>query len=227
MQNYENVAYIRFFSNFVKKIKQIAVRKFKIVLALAAALLGGTVASAQAEWNANFGYATTSFRGADCSSFLSSHPLRGFYAGVTHEFYFSALAGLTFEPGVYYYYQSAQNDANMTPKFIREHYLSVPLNVKYSFELSPSLMASFFSGPVVNAGLFGNLYQGDTFVTNTNPVDAMHGLIRVNAQWDFGVGITLAGAVQVRVGYALGLSRLIREQNVYNNCFTAGIGFLF
>ncbi len=205
----------------------IDVRKFKIILALAALFSCGAVASAQAEWNANFGYATTSFRGTECSSFLSSHPLHGFYAGVTHEFYFSALAGLTFEPGLYYYYQSAQNDANMTPKFIRMHYMSVPFNVKYSFELSPSLMASFYSGPVVNFGILGNLYQDNTFHTNVNLEDPMHRLTRVNAQWDFGLAVTLAGAVQLRVGYALGLSRLITEQNVYNNSFSVGAGFLF
>lgn len=202
-------------------------RKFKLILVLAAALLGGTAASAQAEWNANFGYATTSFRGTECSAFLSSHPLRGFYAGLTHEFYFSALAGLTFEPGFYYYYQSGQNDSGLTPKFIRMHYFSVPLNVKYSFELSPSLMAAFYSGPVVNVGFMGNLFEDNTFVTSTNLLDPMHRLTRVNAQWDFGVSLTLAGAVQIRAGYALGLSRLIREQNVYNNSFTVGVGFLF
>ena len=202
-------------------------RKFKLILVLAATLCAGTVASAQAEWNANFGYATTSFRGADCSSFLSSHHLRGFYAGVTHDFFFSALAGLTFEPGVYYYYQSGQNSTGATPKFIREQYLSIPLNVKYSFELGPSVMASFYSGPVLNVGLVGNLYEDGTFVTNTNLLDAMHRLTRVNAQWDFGLAFTLAGAVQVRAGYALGLSRLVREQNVYNNTFTVGVGFLF
>ena len=198
-----------------------------MILVLAAALLGGTVASAQAEWNANFGYATTNFRGADCSSFLSSHSLRGVYAGVTHEFYFSALAGLTFEPGFYYYYQSGQNDAGRTPKFIRMQYLSVPLNVKYSFELGPSVMAALYSGPVINAGLVGNLFEDGNFVTNTNPLDATSRLIRVNAQWDFGLAFTFAGAVQVRAGYAVGLSRLIREQNIYNNTFTVGVGFLF
>lgn len=206
--------------------KESDVRKIKILLVLAT-LLGGTAASAQAEWNANFGYATTSFRGTECSAFLSSHPLRGFYAGVTHEFYFSALAGLTFEPGAYFYYQSAQNDSGATPKFIRMHYLSVPVNIKYSFELTPALMASVYTGPVLNIGLFGNLFDNDTFVTNASLTEATRGLTRVNAQWDFGLALTVAGAIQVRVGYALGLSRLVREQNVYSNTFTAGVGFLF
>lgn len=206
-------------------------RKIKLLLVTAAALLGGTVASAQAEWNVGFGYANTSFRGADCSNFLSSTLLHGFYAGVSHEFYFSALAGLTFEPGVYYFYQSAQNkdwsEVLGGPKFIREHYLSVPANIKYSFELTPSLMASLYSGPVLNVGVAGNLYQDNVFPTNTGTTGPNRGLIRVNAQWDFGVAVTLASAIQLRVSYALGLSRLVREQNVYNNSFTAGIGFLF
>ena len=88
-------------------------------------------------------------------------------------------------------------------------------------------MASVHTGPVLNVGFAGNLYQSGIFNTNTSPTDADAALIRVNAQWGFGLSVTLASAIQLRVGYALGLSRLVREQNLYNNCFTAGIGFLF
>lgn len=202
-------------------------RKIKIILALAAALLGGQAAFAQQDWTAGIGYATVSFDGADCSSFLSTHPLRGFYAGVSHEFYFSALAGLTFEPGLYYYYQSAQNDRDVSPKFIKMHYLSLPLNVKYTVEFTPALRGAFFTGPVVNAGLLGNVYENDKIVTNTNLPDAMHRLTRVSIQWDLGVAFTIAEAVQLRVSYALGMSRLIPEQNIRSNTLTVGAGFLF
>ena len=202
-------------------------RKIKIILALAAALLGGQADFAQQDWTAGIGYATVSFDGADCSSFLSTHPLRGFYAGVSHEFYFSALAGLTFEPGLYYYYQSAQNDRDVSPKFIKMHYLSLPLNVKYTVEFTPALRGAFFTGPVVNAGLLGNVYENDKIVTNTNLPDAMHRLTRVSIQWDLGVAFTIAEAVQLRVSYALGMSRLIPEQNIRSNTLTVGAGFLF
>ncbi|MBQ9659649.1 MAG: outer membrane beta-barrel protein [Bacteroidales bacterium] len=203
-------------------------KKIKIILAIAAFLLGGTVASAQSDWTAGVGYATTSFRGADCSGFLTSHPLRGFYAGVSHDFYFSALAGLTVEPGAYFYYQSGQNDSGLTPKFIKMHYLSIPVNVKYTFELvQGTLNASVFTGPVLNVGLIGNLYENGQFVTSTDLQEPMRRLTRVNAQWDFGLAVTVAGAVQIRVGYALGLSRLVPEQNVQSNTFSVGAGLLF
>ena len=201
-------------------------KKILILLALAA-LLGGQAAHAQTEWNAGMGYASTSFNGLDCSSFLSSHTLSGFYAGVSHEFYFSALAGLTFEPAVLFYYQSGRNDKNVKPKYIKMHYLSMPLDVKYSFELSPSLMASFFTGPVLNVGVTGNLYNKNTFVTTKDETDLMHPLTRVNLQWNVGFAATIAEAIQVRVGYAMGVSRLIPEQEVHNNTFSVGAGFLF
>lgn len=202
-------------------------RKIKIAFCIAAALLAGQAVSAQQEWTAGIGYATTSFNGEECSPFLANHPMRGFYAGVSREFYFSALAGLTFEPGVFYVYQSAQNDRDLTPKFIKMHYLSLPLNVKYTVEFTPAIRGAFFTGPVANVGLLGNVFENDKIVTNTNPLDAMHRLIRVNAQWDMGVAFTVAEALQLRISYALGMSRLIPEQNIRSNTFTVGAGFLF
>lgn len=201
-------------------------KKIKILL-LAAALLGGTSAFAQQNWNAGVGYAMNSFNGTDCSQFLAKHPLRGFYAGASHEFYFSALAGLTFEPGVYFYYQSGRNDADMKPKYIKMHYLSFPLDIKYTFNITEGAMAAFFTGPVFNVGLFGNLYEKNKFETNKDANDLMHPLTRVNLQWNLGLAVTIADAVQVRVSYALGISRLIPEQEIHNNTLSIGAGLLF
>lgn len=202
-------------------------KKIKILL-LAAALLGAPAAFAQQDWTAGVGYAATSFSGVDCSQFLASHPLNGFYAGVSHEFYFSALAGLTLEPGLRFYYQSGRNDTlNAPSKYIKMHYISLPVDVKYSFGLSGSLMGSVFTGPVFNVGVMGNLFEKGTFVKTKDLVDPTRQLTRVNAQWNFGAALTLAEAVQLRIGYALGLSRLIPEQDLHNNTFTVGLGLLF
>ena len=201
-------------------------KKIKILL-LAAALLGGTSAFAQQNWNAGVGYAMSSFNGTDCSQFLAKHPLHGFYAGVSHEFYFSALAGLTFEPGVCFYYQSGRNDAEAKPKYIKMHYLSLPLDIKYTFNIAEGAMAAFFTGPVFNVGLVGNLYEKNLFETNRDANDSMHALTRANLQWNFGAAVTIADAVQIRVSYALGISRLIPEQEIHNNTLTIGAGLLF
>lgn len=198
-----------------------------LILLVFATLLGGHAAYAQSEWNAGMGYASTVFNGVDCSAFLSSRHLTGFYAGVSHEFYFSALAGLTFEPGLFFYYFSGRNTNDNKPKFIKMHYLSLPMDVKYTFDLSPSLMASFFTGPVLNVGVAGNLYNKNTFVTTKDVTDLMHPLTRVNLQWNVGLAATIAQAVQLRVSYALGVSRLIPEQEIHNNTFSVGVGFLF
>jgi len=215
-----------FFCIFVFGLIEFDVKKILILLAFAS-LLGGQAAYAQPEWNAGMGYAAISFNGTDCSSFLSSHALNGFYAGVSHEFYFSALAGLTFEPAVLFCYQSGRNGNNVKPKYIKMHYLSVPMDVKYTFELSPSMMASFFAGPVLNVGVAGNLYNKNTFVTTKDETDLMHPLTRVNLQWNVGSAVTIAQAIQLRVSYAMGVSRLIPEQEIHVNTFSVGAGFLF
>ena len=44
-------------------------------------------ASAQStEWRAGIGYASVSFNGDDCSSYLKEHSLSGFYIGISKEF---------------------------------------------------------------------------------------------------------------------------------------------
>ena len=201
-------------------------KKIKILL-LAATLFSGTAAFAQQNWNAGVGYAMNSFKGTDCSQFLTKHPLHGFYAGVSHEFYFSALAGLTFEPGLYFYYQSGRNDADQKPKYIKMHYLSFPLDIKYTFNMTEGAMASFFTGPVFNVGLLGNLYEKNQFETNKDVTDPMRPLTRANLQWNLGAAVTIADAVQIRVSYAFGISRLIPEQEIHNNTLTIGAGLLF
>ena len=201
-------------------------KKIKILL-LVAALLGATSTYAQQDWSVSAGYSTNAFRGADCSTFLSTHNLNGFYAGVRHEFYFSALAGLTFEPGLLFYYQSGRNDANVKPKYIKMHYLSVPMDVKYTFSIANGATGAFFTGPVFNVGLFGNLYEKGKFVTLKDIEDPSHQLTRANLQWGFGLAFTIADAVQLRASYALGVSRLVPEQELHNNTFSVGLGLLF
>ncbi len=201
-------------------------KKIKILL-LAVALLGGASAYAQQDWNASVGYSTNAFHGPDCSHFLSTQPMNGFYAGIRHEFYFSALAGLTFEPGLLFYYQSGRNQTGAKPKFVKMHYLSFPMDVKYTFTISGGATGAFFTGPVVNVGLFGNLYDKGVFVTNKDLEDPMHQLTRANLQWGFGMAFTIAEAIQFRASYALGVSRLIPEQELHNNTLSVGVGLLF
>jgi len=202
------------------------VKKIKIIL-IAAALLCGASAYAQQDWNASFGYASTAFHGEDCSAFLTSHDLRGVYGGVRREFYFSALAGLTFEPGLLFYYQSGRSRTGTSPKYIKMHYLSVPLDVKYTFGLSGATTGAFFTGPVLNVGVLGNLYEKGKFETNREVADPMHQLTRVNLQWNIGLALTVADAVQLRACYAMGISRLIPERELHNNTLSVGVGLLF
>ena len=203
-------------------------KKILVILLSAAALLTCANASAQStEWRAGIGYANVSFNGDDCSDYLKAHSLSGFYIGINKEFYFSTMAGLTFEPGLYFYYHSGKSGYTTDPKFMKMSYLAVPLNIKYTFEASPELLFGLYTGPVLNIGVGGNVYSKEKFVTNTDITDPMHKLTQMGIQWDFGVTAAFSEAVQIRLGYALGMSRLVKERDVHNNTFNVGIAFMF
>ncbi len=203
------------------------VKKFFVILLSAAALLVCVNASAQStEWRAGVGYASTSFNGDDCSTYLQEHNLGGVYFGLGKELYFSTMAGLTFEPGVYFYYLSGKSGMN-DPKFIKMTYLNIPLNIKYNFDASSEMMIGLYTGPALNIGTGGNVYSKDKFITNTDIADATHKFATMNIQWGFGATAAFSEAVQLRIGYALGLTRLVREHEVHNNTFTVGVAFMF
>ena len=103
----------------------------------------------------------------------------------------------------------------------------MPLNIKYTFEASPELLFGLYTGPVLNIGVGGNVYSKEKFVTNTDITDPMHKLTQMGIQWDFGVTAAFSEAVQIRLGYALGMSRLVKERDVHNNTFNVGIAFMF
>ena len=203
-------------------------KKIFVILLSALALFTCANASAQStEWRAGIGYAGVSFTGDDCSNYLKEHSLGGFYAGLSKEFYFSTMAGLTFEPGLFFYYHSGKADPVLDPKFMKMTYLSVPLNIKYNFEASPEMLIGLYTGPVLNIGVGGNVYSKDKFVTNTDITDATHKLTQLNLQWDLGLTAAFSEAVQVRIGYAFGLSRLVKDREVHANTFSVGVAFMF
>lgn len=204
-------------------------KKILVILLSAVALFTCANASAQStEWRVGLGYASTSFNGDDCSTFLKDHNLGGFYAGISKEFYFSTMAGLTFEPGVFFYYHSGKTGLpDPDPKFMKMSYLSIPLNIKYNLEASPEFLLGLYTGPVLNIGTGGNVFSKDKFETNTDPLDKKHKLTQMNIQWGFGATAAVSEAVQIRLGYAIGLSRLVRERDVHNNTFSVGVAFMF
>jgi hypothetical protein len=118
----------------------------------------------------------------------------------------------------------------MKPKYIKMHYLSIPMDLKYTFNIATGAMASVFTGPVFNVGLIGNLYDKGVFAAQgglVKDVNDLRGLTRANLQWRVGAAVTFAEAVQLRFSYAFGISRLIPEQELHNNALTVGLGLLF
>lgn len=196
-----------------------------IIAALAAAFSAGSSACAQPEWKVTVGYAVTSFSGSEVGEGMAGRNPGGLYIGAARDIYFSTLAGLTFEPGAYFYYQSTRSGTD-TPKYMDMYYLSFPANIKYSLDLEPSVLLGMYTGPVLDVGLFGNTFSSGKFITNTGP-EPMRRINRVALKWDFGAALTVSEAVQIHISYALGVSRRVQQEEIYANTLSVGVSFIF
>jgi opacity protein-like surface antigen len=146
--------------------------------------------------------------------------LNGFYIEATYGF--NLLNGnwgtLGIEPGLRYTFGGETEHEEIfgikTRASFTEHYLDIPVHVKYGIEIIPSaLNIHAFAGPVFSVGLASSLKAtaGDTTVKTNNYEDSDYG--RFDLKIGVGAGVTIAERVNVKVGYNFGmLNRYTGEQ---------------
>ncbi len=129
--------------------------------------------------------------------------LQGFIVGLSTEIEFSAIDNLTFEPGVYLsHYGKTFETSLITSRSYRANYIFVPANIKYTFDLANDFTLSAYTGPRLSFGFAGNAFSKSRL-----------GLRNFDAQWGFGVGLCYFDAVEVRLGYDLGLNSAIKKDS--------------
>lgn len=114
-----------------------------------------------------FGYVNSSYMTLDLATdeTVTSAMLHGFAAGLTKDF--ALLPGsLYFQTGLNYIYQndSRNEDVDLLEVNVlrlvgdrEEHYLSIPLRIKYDLDVVPNIGVTFDAGPTVLMGLSSKL----------------------------------------------------------------------
>ena len=208
-------------------------------LIAAAAMFLAVEANAQIGVGLGYNLLTTTTTMADESE---DDSLNGFYLEATYDINFlnRNWGSLGLQPGFRYTFAGESDSDEVagvkTNASLTEHYLDVPVNVKYSYEIIPTTLKAYaFAGPVFSLGLASNIKAGagDTSVKTNNYKDTEYG--RFDIKFGLGAGVTLAEKLNVKLGYNIGmLNRYTGEQiskdykyKTHTGVFYLGVGFNF
>ena len=213
-------------------------KKLKSLLVLAVMAVAGLNVSAKAGIEA--GYMNMSYTLSGDGFKVSNPSLNGFYVGVSDDI--RLVAGLGIRVGLNYSYtadKSARSfieELGMKGTSEKDHYLNVPLRVRYNFTLVPKVLKiQAYAGPVFSVGLShtqsfdfqatindetlgGSLkYNYYTGKFKSDAIDSAEledsGLPtykRFDVAMGGGVGIELINLIEVKVGYDWGLSERLK-----------------
>ena len=213
-------------------------KKIYFIIAAAAMFLA-VDANAQIGVGLGYNLLTTTASMADESE---DESLNGFYLEATYDFNFlnKSWGSLGLQPGVRYTFAGESDSDEIagvkTEASLTEHYLDIPVNVKYAYEIIPSTLKAYaFAGPVFSLGLASNLKAGagNTSVKTNNYKDTEYG--RFDIKFGLGAGVTIAEKLNVKLGYNIGmLNRYTGEQlskdykyKMHTGVFYLGVGFNF
>ena len=226
-------------------------KKIYFILAAAAMFLA-VEANAQLGVGVGYNHINTTHKMADESD---DESLDGFYIEATYDLNFldANWGSLGLQPALRYTFGGDSESEVNTRVSIAEHYLDIPVNVKYGYDVLPSKLKVFaFAGPVFSLGLSSvtsvstdnsivktNYYTG-TIKTklNSETTKAKGDVIdygRFDIKFGIGAGVTVAEKLNVKLGYNIGmLNRYTGEQlskdykyKIHTGVFYLGVGFNF
>jgi hypothetical protein len=207
-------------------------KKIYFIIAAAAMFLA-VDASAQIGVGLGYNLLTTTATMADESE---DDSLNGFYLEATYDFNFlnKNWGSLGLQPGVRYTFAGESDSDEVAgvkaKESFTEHYLDVPVNVKYSYEIKQDAFKIYaFAGPVFSLGLASNLKAGvgDSSVKTDNYKDSEYG--RFDLKFGLGAGVTLAQKFNVKLGYNIGMLNRYTGDNykMHTGAFYVGVGYNF
>lgn len=205
------------------------------------------------------GYLHSNYRHKDFASESKDRDkgLDGLYVGVTKDFTLVRRT-LYFQTGAIYGYQNASNRFTSGGLKIvsdrNEHYLDIPLRIKFSMDVMPNLRAFVYAGPVMDFGLSSklqyrtklsdgemgrytyNYYNGKSKVSTipdfaaTTPQSVYR---RFDIDMGFALGAEIYDIATVKIGFDWGLINKNKNRDVadylvtHRNTFYLGLGVRF
>ena len=168
--------------------------------------------------------------------------LNGFYVEATYDYNFldKNWGKLGIQPGIRYTFGGETDSEEVlgvtTRASLAEHYLDVPVNVKYAFEAIPSKLDVYaFAGPVFSVGLASSLSASvnDEVIKTNNYKETEYS--RFDIKFGIGAGVTVVEKLNVKLGYNIGmLNRYTGKQlsdnlkyKTHTGVFYLGVGFNF
>lgn len=170
-----------------------------------------------------------------------SDELNGFYVEATYDINFldENWGRLGIQPGLRYTFGAETESEEVlgvkTRASFTEHYLDVPVLVKYGYDAIPSkLNVHAFAGPVFSVGLASDIKlsaDGES-EKSSNYKDSDYG--RFDLKFGIGAGVTIVEKFNVKLGYNFGLlNRYTGEQiedykiKMHTGVFYIGVGYNF
>lgn len=216
-------------------------KTLKVVLVAALAVVA---VNANAQFGINVGYVNSVERAKIGGEKDSNDAMNGFKVGATYDI--GLIAGLSIRPGLNYTYISDkladQDLLGVNMKLTRaEHFLNIPIDVKYAYGFSDNFKIYAFAGPKISLGLVSNLTakaKGSVlgqeidakgaynFYTGKVKVNGADGTVedeiddilddngrfnRFDVQLGVGVGVQVLKLLSVEFGYDWGLLNRVKD----------------
>ncbi len=180
----------------------------KVILTFALIAAAATSAMAQIEVGAGYLSQTAKYSWSSSSTNTTSN---GFYAGADVDYELGT--GLSLVPGVYYGYLSSDASyLGVAGSTTKNHYVAVPVNVKYSIAPIDMFKVFAYAGPRFEFGVSSKTTASALGVSTTLDNYGDNGsLNRFNVSLGVGLGVDVSDLVRVSGGYSLGLLNMLKN----------------
>lgn len=170
----------------------------------------------------------------------------GMYAGADYDI--NLVGGLSLQPGLFWSFEYAQKSLYQVLKVsLNDHRLTVPVHLKYSFDVTDSFRIFAFGGPKFSMGLVSqaaiglgldlfdakvkyDLYSGRLNVNSSQVTEKIEDLLdyefengvalnRFDIQLGIGLGVQFMEHFEIKAGYDWGMLNLVRIDLTQNDSY--------
>ncbi len=205
----------------------------KIFTAILASAMMFVATDAFAQFHVGLGYANSSTI-LKIDSEKNTTAYNGFQIGGGYDFHI--VKGLSIAPSLYYSYLTTGEKelvnilgAKVTAKN-QEHFINLPVDVKYGFDIIPAFRLSVFAGPTFQFQV-GQKYQVKAGNNNWSDTKESDDLSKFDVLLGGGISADILDFLRVDLGYRYGLVNLYKgdldKVSEHRSQVVLGVSFVF